>query len=109
MLTEFSIVHVTRGLNFLASSVAGPPLPASYWDGILAPVAVAAVVVVALGFLFLVGRLSWAAHEFVATCRERQRAHRKLVEVLQEQLQHIENQELGVEQLWSASAALSAC
>jgi len=109
MLTECSIVHVTRGLSFLASSTAGPPLPASYWEGILAPVAVLAVVVVALGFLYLVGRLSWAAHEFVATCRERQRAHRKLVEVLQEQLQHVENQELGVEQLWSASAALSAC
>jgi hypothetical protein len=86
-----------------------PPLPTSYWDGILAPVAVFAVVVITLGFLFLVGRLSWAAREYVLACRERQRAQRKLMEMLREQAERLENEALGVDQLWSASAALSAC
>jgi hypothetical protein len=75
-------------------------------DGMLAPIVVLALVVVAVGFLVLVSRLSWAAREFVVTCRERQRAHRRLVEMLQE---HLESSDPGMEQLWSASAALSAC
>jgi hypothetical protein len=75
-------------------------------DGMLAPIVVLALVVVAVGFLVLVSRLSWAAREFVVTCRERQRAHRRLVEMLQE---HLESSDPGLEQLWSASAALSAC
>ena len=99
MLTKFSGV--------LADVL--PPLPTSYWDGILAPVAVLAVVVITLGFLFLVGRLSWAAREYVLACRERQRAHRKLIEMLHQQAERLENEALGVDQLWSASAALSAC
>ena len=70
---------------------------------------VLAVVVTAIGFLFLVSRLSWAAREFVVTCRERQKAHRKMVEMLHQHLEQMENQDLGVEQLWSASSALSAC
>ena len=107
MLTRLSAALAESGnLSFLASSTAAPPLPASFWEGILAPIAVLAVVVVAIGFLFLVGRLSWAAHEFVITCRERQRAHRKLIEMLHD---HLENEQLGVDQLWSASSALSAC
>lgn len=106
MLTRLSAALAESGnLSFLASSNT-PLLPASFWEGILAPIAVLAVVVVAIGFLFLVGRLSWAAHEFVMTCRERQRAHRKLIEMLRE---HLENEQLGVDQLWSASSALSAC
>jgi hypothetical protein len=106
MLTRLSAVLAGSGnFSFLASST-GPPLPASFWEGILAPIAVLAVVVVAIGFLFLVGRLSWAAREFVITCRERQRAHRKLLEMLHD---HLENEQLGVDQLWSASSALSAC
>ena len=106
MLTRLSAVLAGPvNFSFLASS-AGPPLPASFWEGILAPIAVLAVVVVSIGFLFLVGRLSWAAREFVITCRERQRAHRKLVEMLHD---HLENEQLGVDQLWSASSALSAC
>jgi hypothetical protein len=56
-----------------------------------------------------VGRLSWAAREYVLTCRERQRAHRKLIEMLHQQAERLENEALGVNQLWSASAALSAC
>jgi len=79
------------------------------WEAILMPVLVLALVVVTLGFLFLVNRLSWAAREYVLTCRERQRAHRKLVEILHEQAGRLENEALGVDQLWSASAALSAC
>jgi hypothetical protein len=86
-----------------------PALPTSCWEGILMPVLVFAVVVMTVGFLFLVGRLSWAAREYVITCRERQRAHRKLVEMLSEQADRLENEALGVDQLWSASAALSAC
>lgn len=84
-------------------------LPASRWDAILAPVLVLAIVVSTLGFLFLVTRLSWAAREYVLTCRERQRAHRKLMEALHQQVERLENEALGVDQLWSASAALSAC
>ena len=87
----------------------GPPLPASCWDAILAPVLVFAIVVSTLGFLFLVGRVSWAVREYVVTCRERQRAHRKLMEMLHRQVERLENEALGVDQLWSASAALSAC
>ncbi|HUI42080.1 MAG TPA: hypothetical protein VL523_08935 [Terriglobia bacterium] len=105
MFTNVSAILAAHGgLSFLGG--AAPELPASFWEGILAPVTVLAVVVMALGFLFLVGRLSWAAREFVQTCRERQRAHRKLVETLSD---FVENQNLGVDQLWSASAALSAC
>jgi hypothetical protein len=106
MLTRLSAMLAGSGSwSFLASSTT-PPLPASFLGGILAPIAVLAIVVMAIGFLFLVGRLSWAAHEFVITCRERQRAHRKLVEMLHD---HLENEQLGVDQLWSASSALSAC
>ena len=90
-------------------AAASPPLAMSYWEGILTPVLVFAIVVITLGFLFLVGRLSWAAREYVLTCRERQRAHRKLVEMLHQQVERLENEALGVDQLWSASAALSAC
>jgi hypothetical protein len=90
-------------------SNASPPLPSRFWEGILMPVVVLAVVVITLGFLFLVGRLSWAAREYVLTCRERQRAHRKLVEMMDQQADRLENEALGVDQLWSASAALSAC
>ena len=90
-------------------STLGPPLPASCWDGILMPVLVFAIVVITLGFLFLVGRVSWAVREYVLTCRERQRAHRKLMEMLHQQVERLENEALGVDQLWSASAALSAC
>lgn len=105
MFTDVSALFLAQGsLNFFTGAAA--PLPASWWEGILAPVTVLAVVVFAIGFLFLVGRLSWAAREFVLTCRERQRAHRKLVETLSD---FVENQNLGVDQLWSASAALSAC
>ena len=93
--------------NFLAGSFS--PLASSYWDDILAPVMVFAVVGVTLGFLFLAGRLAWAAREYALACRERQRAHRKLTEMLNQQLERLDNEALGVNQLWSASAALSAC
>ena len=97
-------------LTKLSGVLAGmPPMPSSTWDGILAPVVVLAIVVATLGFLFLVGRLSWAAREYALVCRERQRAHRKLVEMLHQQVERLENDALGVDQLWSASAALSAC
>jgi hypothetical protein len=107
MLTRISaalpiggIPEVFRG----ASSI--PPLAGNFWEGVLAPILVLALVAMAIGFLLLVSRLSWAAREFVVTCRERQRAHRRLVEMLQE---HLETNELGLERLWSASTALSAC
>lgn len=96
-------------LTKIPAVLISPPLTASYWDTILAPVLVLAIVVATLGFLFLVGRLSWAAREYVLTCRERQRAHRKMLEMLNEQAARLENEALGVDQLWSASAALSAC
>jgi hypothetical protein len=105
MTSSVPAILAMRGLDFLGSGTA-PPLAGSYWEGVLAPILVLAVVVMAVGFLFLVGRISWAAREFVATCRERQRTHRRLVEMLHD---HLENQQLGVEQLWSASSALSAC
>ena len=106
MLTRLSATLAGSGNWSLVASSTTPPLPASFWGGILAPIAVLAIVVMAIGFLFLVGRLSWAAQEFVITCRERQRSHRKLVEMLHD---HLENEQLGVDQLWSASSALSAC
>jgi len=110
MLTNISGVFLGRGGSaLLASSAIIGPLPTHWWEGLLAPVVVLAVVVMAIGFLFLVSRLSWAAREFVATCRERQKAHRKLVEMLHQHLEQMENQDLGVDQLWSASSALSAC
>jgi hypothetical protein len=110
MLTKISAALLSEGgFSFLTSSTVTGPLPAGWWEGMLAPVVVLAVVVTAIGFLFLVSRLSWAAREFVVTCRERQRAHRKLVEMLHQHLEQMENQELGVDQLWSASSALSAC
>jgi hypothetical protein len=93
--------------KLMASSLL--PLSSSYWDGILAPLVVLAVVVMTLGFLFLVGRLGWAAREYGLACQERQRAHRKLIEMLHLQVQRLDNEALGVDQLWSASAALSAC
>lgn len=105
MVTRMVVLAARGGLDFFGSGTA-PPLAGGYWEGILAPIVVLAVVVMAVGFLFLVGRVSWAAREFVATCRERQRTHRKLVEILHD---HLENQQLGVDQLWSASSALSAC
>lgn len=77
-----------------------------FWEGVLAPIAVLGVVALAVGFLLLVSRLSWAAREFVATCRERQRAHRRLLELLQE---HLEAREPALEQIWSAAAALGSC
>jgi hypothetical protein len=98
-----------EGLGLLTSPAVRGPLPAGCWEGILAPVVVLAIVATAIGFLFLVSRLSWAAREFVTTCRERQKAHRKLVEMLHQHLEQMENQDLGVDQLWSASSALSAC
>ncbi len=76
------------------------------WEAVLAPIIVLVLVVMAIGFLLLVSRLSWAAREFVATCRERQKAHRRLIEMLQEQL---ESRETGLEQIWSASVALGSC
>lgn len=77
-----------------------------FWDATLAPVVVLVLVAVAVGFLLLVSRLCWAAREFVATCRERQKTHRRLVEILQEQM---ETREPGLDQIWPASAALSSC
>ncbi len=110
MLTNVSAVFLGQGASgFFTSSALIGPLPVHWWEGILAPVVVLAVVAMAIGFLFLVSRLSWAAREFVTTCRERQRAHRKLVEMLHQHLEQMENQDLGVDQLWSASSALSAC
>jgi len=110
MLANVSGVFLgKRAFSFLATATAIGPLPAHWWEGVLAPVVVLAIVAVAIGFLFLVSRLNWAAREFVATCRERQRAHKKLVEMLHQQLEQMENQDLGVDQLWSASSALSAC
>jgi uncharacterized membrane protein len=107
MFNSISAFFAARGgLNFMAGVSGTPPLPISFWEGILLPVTVLAVVVVAVGFLLLVARLSWAAREFVNTCRERQRVHRKLVETLS---QLVEHQDLNVDQLWSASTALSAC
>ena len=80
------------------------------WEGILAPIVVLAVVVIAVGFLMLVSRLSWAAREFVVTCRERQRAHDRLLELVQEHLEErIERGEPSLNQIWSASAALGSC
>ena len=110
MLANISAVFLGgQGSGLLTTSDIIGPLPTHWWEGVLAPVVVLAVVAVAIGFLFLVSRLSWAAREFVATCRERQRAHRKLVEMLHQHLEQMENQDLGVDQLWSASSALSAC
>jgi len=80
------------------------------WEGVLAPIVVLAVVVMAVGFLMLVSRLSWAAHEFVLTCRERQRAHARLLEIVQEQMQdQLERGEPNLNQIWSASVALGSC
>jgi hypothetical protein len=76
------------------------------WEAVLAPIVVLAIVVVAVGFLLLVSRLSWAAREFVITCRERQRAHGRLLEIVQE---HLERGEPTLDQIWSASAALGSC
>jgi len=110
MLTKIAAVLLSQdGLATLTGPAVSRPLPAGCWEGILAPVVVLAIVTTAIGFLFLVSRLSWAAREFVTTCRERQRAHRKLVEMLHRHLEQMENQDLGVDQLWSASSALSAC
>jgi xanthine/uracil permease len=110
MLTTISAALLSQGsFSFLTRCSVSMPLPTGWWEEMLAPVAVLGVVVTAIGFLFLVSRLSWAAREFVATCRERQKAHRKLVEMLHQHLEQMENQDLGVEQLWSASSALSAC
>jgi len=110
MLTKISAALLSQGgFSLLTSSMVNVPLPAGWWEGMLAPVVVLAVVVTAIGFLFLVSRLSWAAREFVVTCRERQKAHRKMVEMLHQHLEQMENQDLGVEQLWSASSALSTC
>jgi uncharacterized protein (DUF2062 family) len=77
-----------------------------FWQALLAPMVVLALVVATLGFLLLVSRVSWAAREFVLTCRERQRTHRHLLEMLQEQL---ETRQPALDQLWSASAALGSC
>jgi len=80
------------------------------WKGVLAPIIVLAVVVIAVGFLMLVSRLSWAAREFVVTCRERQRAHDRLLEIVQEHLQeHVERGEPSLNQIWSAATALGSC
>ena len=107
MITTISAVLAgTAGMGIIPGPAAESPLPGGFWEGILVPVMVLAVVVMAVGFLLLVARVSWAAREFVATCRERQRAHRKLVETLSD---FMENQNLGVDQIWSASAALSEC
>jgi hypothetical protein len=78
------------------------------WEGILAPIVVLAVVVIAVGFLLLASRLSWAAREFVVTCRERQRANDRLLEIVQEHLERGEPS-LDLDQIWSASAALGSC
>ncbi|HEV2425873.1 MAG TPA: hypothetical protein VGZ29_13675 [Terriglobia bacterium] len=75
-------------------------------DAMLAPIVVLVLVAVAVGFLMLVSRVCWAAREFVATCRERQKTHRRLVEILQEQL---ETRDPCLDQIWSASAALGSC
>jgi hypothetical protein len=75
-------------------------------ETVLAPIVVLALVVMAIGFLLLVSRLSWAAREFVMTCRERQRAHRQMLEILQE---HLESKEPSLDHLWTASAALGSC
>ncbi len=77
-----------------------------FWGALLAPIIVLALVAMAIGFLLLVSRLNWAAREFVATCRERQRAHRRLLEMLQE---HMENRETGLDPIWTVSAALGRC
>jgi len=80
------------------------------WEGVLAPMIVLAVVVVAVGFLMLMSRLSWAVRELVLVCRERQRAHDRLLEMMQEHLQeHPERGEPTLDQIWSASAALGSC
>ena len=73
---------------------------------LVALVEVLGIVAVAAGFLFLAGRVAWGVQQFVATCRERQRAQGRMVEMLRE---YLEQSQTSVEQLWSASGALSVC
>ncbi len=78
----------------------------SMWEGVLAPIAVFALVVSSVAFLFLVRRLCWGIRQMVAASLQRERTQKKIVEVVRE---YIEAERLGAEQLWSASSALSPC
>jgi hypothetical protein len=78
-----------------------------FWEALLAPIVVLALVAATLGFLLLVSRVSWAARELVLACREGRRAHRELIGLLQDE---IESRDPGLdERLWSASVALGSC
>ena len=67
---------------------------------------VGALLMVAVGFLFLAWRISWGVQQFITTCRQRQKTEARLVEMFRD---YVEVQRATNEQLWSASAALSPC
>ena len=83
---------------------AGNDLPA-----MVGPAAVLVTGIAAGGFLYLVARLSWAARQFVATCRERQQTERKMIEMLREYLSQPASDPSEVAQMWAASASMAVC
>jgi hypothetical protein len=65
-----------------------------------------ALLLAAAAFLFLAFRVSWAVQQIVGSFRARQKSEDRLVETVRD---YVEFQRGTTEQLWSASAALSAC
>ena len=76
---------------------------------LVAAVKLLAIAATTIGFLFLVARVSWAARQFVVTCRERERSQRKMVEMLREYLGQQPTDAAEIGQMWSASTAMAVC
>ncbi len=76
------------------------------WERYLETIAVLALLVSVLSFLFLVWRLCRGLQQCLLTCLQRARTEQGIAEMLRE---YIETQRLTNEQLWSASLALSPC
>ena len=76
------------------------------WERSLETIAVLALLVSALSFLFLVWRVCSGLQQCLLTCLQRARTEQGIAEMLRE---YLETQRLTNEQLWSASSALSPC